>query len=59
MTYETVAAFSQSAALLIFMGMFAAVVIYAFWPGNQKQFDETARNALDLDDEVNDGGEGA
>lgn len=43
MTYEQVASISQVAALLFFIALFAAVVIYAFWPGNKKRFDEAAK----------------
>jgi cytochrome c oxidase cbb3-type subunit IV len=47
MTYEQVASISQVAALLFFIGLFAAVVIYAFWPGNKKRFDEAAKLPLE------------
>ncbi|MCB1526247.1 MAG: cbb3-type cytochrome c oxidase subunit 3 [Hyphomicrobiaceae bacterium] len=49
MTYDTVATFSQVASLLFFIAMFIGVVVYAFWPGNRKKFDEAQRKALDLD----------
>jgi len=51
MTYEQVASISQVAALLFFVAMFAAVVIYAFWPGNKKRFDEAAKLPLEDDPE--------
>lgn len=47
MTYEQVASISQVAALLFFIALFAAVVIYAFWPGNKKRFDEAAKLPLE------------
>jgi cytochrome c oxidase cbb3-type subunit IV len=47
MTYEQVASISQVAALLFFIVLFAAVVIYAFWPGNKKKFDEAAKLPFD------------
>lgn len=61
MTYETVVAWSQIAALFFFMGLFAGVLVYAFRPANQKGFEETARKALDLDEDAENGagGEGA
>lgn len=49
MTYETVAAISQSASLLLFMAMFLAVVAYALWPANGAKFDEAQRKALGLE----------
>ena len=38
MTYDQVASISQIVALLFFIGLFAAVLLYAFWPGNKKSF---------------------
>jgi cytochrome c oxidase cbb3-type subunit IV len=55
MTYQTATVLSQTVALLLFMGLFIGVVVYAFWPGNKKKFDEAAQ--LPLDDEK-DPGEG-
>ena len=49
MTYEQVASVSQVAALIFFIVLFAGVVLYAFWPGNKKKFDEAAK--LPFDDE--------
>ncbi|HZJ11270.1 MAG TPA: cbb3-type cytochrome c oxidase subunit 3 [Methyloceanibacter sp.] len=51
MTYEQVASISQVAALLFFIGLFAAVLIYAFWPGNKKRFEEAAQLPLEKDPE--------
>jgi cytochrome c oxidase cbb3-type subunit 4 len=49
MTYEHVASITQSAALLFFVALFVGVLIYAFWPGNKKRFDEAARIPLEKD----------
>jgi cbb3-type cytochrome oxidase subunit 3 len=49
MTYDTVAAFSQVASLLMFVAMFIAVVAYALWPRNGPRFEAAQRRALDLD----------
>ena len=49
MTYDTVATFSQVTSLLLFIGMFLAVVAYAFWPKSGPRFEEAQRRALDLD----------
>ena len=46
MTYEQVAGITQVAALLFFIALFVGVVIYAFWPGNKKRFEETPRSRL-------------
>ena len=49
MSYQTVASFSQVASLLMFIGMFIAVLAYALWPSNGRRFEEAQRRALDLD----------
>ncbi len=49
MTYDTVAAFSQVASLLMFVAMFIAVVAYALWSRNGPRFEAAQRRALDLD----------
>lgn len=46
MTYESAAAFAQTSGLLYFVGVFAAVAIYAFWPRNRPRFDAAARMPL-------------
>lgn len=51
MKYEQVASISQVAALIFFIVLFAGVVLYAFWPGNKKRFDEAARLPLEDDPE--------
>ncbi len=43
MSYEQVATISQVAALLFFFALFVGIVIYAFWPGNKKKFEEAAQ----------------
>ena len=54
MTYETVASFTQVAALLVFVALFAGVVIYVLWPGNKKSFEEAAKIPLEKDPEQED-----
>ena len=49
MTYETVATFSQVTSLLMFVAMFAGVLVYALWPSNGRRFDAAQVSALDLD----------
>jgi cytochrome c oxidase cbb3-type subunit IV len=49
MTYEQVASISQVVALLFFIALFVGVLIYAFWPGNKKTFDEAANLPLEKD----------
>ncbi len=51
MTYQTVAAFTQSLSLLIFFTLFIGVVIYAVWPGNQKTFDRASQLPFENDPE--------
>jgi cytochrome c oxidase cbb3-type subunit 4 len=49
MTYDVVAKFSQVASLLLFVGMFIGVLVYALWPRNGRLFDSIQRHALELD----------
>jgi cytochrome c oxidase cbb3-type subunit 4 len=49
MTYDQVASISQVLALLFFIALFAAVLIYAFWPGNKKRFEEASKLPLEDD----------
>ncbi len=49
MTYETIATVSQVTSLLMFIAMFAAVLVYALRPRNGPMFDRQQRRALDLD----------
>lgn len=49
MTYEQVASITQVAALLLFVALFMGVLIYAFWPGNKKRFEEASRLPLQKD----------
>jgi cytochrome c oxidase cbb3-type subunit IV len=50
-TYAQVASITQVAALLLFVALFIGVLIYAFWPGNKKRFEEAARLPLEKDPE--------
>ena len=47
MTYEQVASISQVVALLFFIALFGIVLIYTFWPGNKKRFDDAAKLPLE------------
>ena len=49
MSYEQVASITQVAALLLFVALFIGVLIYAFWPGNKKRFEDAARLPLEKD----------
>ncbi|MFM9940114.1 MAG: cbb3-type cytochrome c oxidase subunit 3 [Hyphomicrobiaceae bacterium] len=48
MSYDQIATFSQVTSLLMFIAMFAAVLIYALRPANRARFDAAQRRALDL-----------
>ena len=50
MSYDTIATISQVTSLLMFVGMFAAVLAYALWPRNGPRFEAVQRRALDLSD---------
>ena len=58
MTYETVQSYSALAGLLFFVTLFAGVLTFVFWPGNQKSFDEASRIPLEKDDLNIGGGNG-
>lgn len=51
MEYEQVASVTQVAALIFFIVLFAGVIVYAFWPGNKKRFDEASKLPLEDDPE--------
>jgi cytochrome c oxidase cbb3-type subunit 4 len=51
MSYEQVASVSQVVALIFFVVLFAGVLLYAFWPGNKKRFEEAAKLPLEKDPE--------
>jgi cytochrome c oxidase cbb3-type subunit 4 len=57
MSYDQVASVSQVVALIFFVVLFAGVLLYAFWPGNKKRFEEAAKLPLekDPDSDENDG----
>ena len=48
MSYDTVATLSQVTSLLMFIAMFAGVLVYALRPANKARFDAAQRAALDL-----------
>jgi cytochrome c oxidase cbb3-type subunit 4 len=52
MTHQAATVLSQTVALILFVALFVGVVIYVFWPGNKKKFDEVSK--LPLEDEKND-----
>jgi len=49
MTYESVASFAQTGGLIYFVALFAAALVYAFWPKNRSRFDEAAHIPLSED----------
>jgi len=51
MTYESASTFSQIAALILFIALFLAVIVYVFWPGNKRKFDEAAKLPLEDEDD--------
>jgi cytochrome c oxidase cbb3-type subunit IV len=55
MTYETVRSISAMGGLFFFIALFIGVLVFVFWPGNQKGFEEASRIPLDKD-ELNMGG---
>jgi cytochrome c oxidase cbb3-type subunit 4 len=51
MNYEQVASVSEVVALIFFVVLFAGVLLYAFWPGNKKRFEEASKLPLENDPE--------
>ncbi|NJM34301.1 MAG: cbb3-type cytochrome c oxidase subunit 3 [Rhodomicrobium sp.] len=49
MTYELIRQIAGIGGMLIFMALFAGVLIYVFWPGNKKRFERASRIPLDRD----------
>jgi cytochrome c oxidase cbb3-type subunit 4 len=39
-------------ALILFVALFVGVLLYVFWPGNKKKYEDAAK--LPLEDEQND-----
>ena len=52
MEYETWRAISGMVGLIIFIILFAGVLVYALWPKNKAKFDHAAR--LPLEDDTSD-----
>lgn len=52
LTYETVKSISAMTGLMLFIVLFALVLLYAFWPANAEGFKEAARIPLDKDDNI-------
>jgi cytochrome c oxidase cbb3-type subunit 4 len=51
MTYQAATILSQTVALILFVALFVAVIVYVFWPGNKKMFEEAAQLPLEDDGE--------
>jgi cytochrome c oxidase cbb3-type subunit 4 len=49
MTYEFVRTASGMAGLIIFISLFAAVLVYTFKPGNKRKFDAASHIPLQAD----------
>ena len=50
LSHDTLAYVSKTWGLFYLMGLFVAVVIYAFWPSKKKTFERAARQILDDED---------
>ncbi|MEZ5899039.1 MAG: cbb3-type cytochrome c oxidase subunit 3 [Hyphomicrobiaceae bacterium] len=50
MTYENVAAVSQTISLILFIAIFLIVLGYVFWPSNRDRLEHAQRQALDLEE---------
>jgi len=47
MSYENFRYLADTWGLVYLMAMFAAVLVYAMWPGNRRKFKDAARMPLD------------
>ena len=56
MTYEAASVLAQTVVLVLFVALFIAVLVYVFWPGNKKGFDEAAQLPLEDDDKPEEDG---
>jgi len=50
MDYNTLVMITQIAGLILFIGLFVGVLIYALWPGNKKRFERASRVPLEQDE---------
>ncbi|MFY9643085.1 MAG: cbb3-type cytochrome c oxidase subunit 3 [Rhodomicrobium sp.] len=50
MTYESAQSTFGMIGLVLFIVLFAFVLAFVFWPGNQKGFEEASRIPLEKDD---------
>ena len=48
--HQTLVAFAKSYGLFYLIAMSVVAVLYAFWPGNQKTFNQAAESILDDED---------
>jgi cytochrome c oxidase cbb3-type subunit IV len=56
MTYEYIRSVSTLAGLILFMTLFAGVLVYVFWPANKRGFDEASLIPLNSEDLSTGGG---
>ena len=47
MEYETIAHWVKMGGTVFFFAFFVAVLVYVFWPGNKKKFDDAASRPID------------
>jgi cytochrome c oxidase cbb3-type subunit 4 len=45
-TYKLLAEFAQTWGLIYFVGIFLAVIVFAFWPSRKDRYDEASRMPL-------------
>jgi cytochrome c oxidase cbb3-type subunit IV len=49
MTYEVIRSWAGMAGLILFVALFAMVLVYVFWPGNKADFERARRLPLEND----------
>ena len=55
MTYHSIQTIAALIGMFVFIALFVIVLIFVFWPGNQKGFDEASRIPLERDENDNSG----
>jgi cytochrome c oxidase cbb3-type subunit 4 len=52
MTYEDVRGLAGVVGMLLFIALFAGVLLYTFWPGNKKRFEHARHIPLEGDPDI-------
>jgi cbb3-type cytochrome oxidase subunit 3 len=56
--YETIRSYSSLGGLILFVTLFALVLLYVFWPSNSKNFEEASRIPFENENSSSGGSDG-